>query len=73
MAVDYGLNLRVARAMVDTDLILPVLDGLDEMDSPGAEPALACATLDRLNEPPWRNRAVVITCRSRVYEEIREL
>jgi hypothetical protein len=73
LAIDYGLNPRVARAMVDTDRILPVLDGLDEMDPLDAQPVLARATLDRLNKPPWRNRAVVITCRSRVYDAIREL
>ncbi len=73
LAIDYGLNPRVARAMVDTDRILPVLDGLDEMDPLDAQPVLARATLDRLNRPPWRNRAVVITCRSRVYDAIREL
>jgi len=59
--------------MVDTDRILPVLDGLDEMDPPDAQPVLARATLDRLNKPPWRNRAVVITCRSSVYDAIRGL
>lgn len=73
LATDYGLNTREARAMVDSDLILPVLDGLDEMDEPEAEPVLASAALDRLNEPPWRNRAVVVACRSRVYTAIREL
>ena len=73
LAIDYGLNPRVARAMVDTDRILPVLDGLDEMDPLDAQPVLARATLDRLNKPPWRNRAVVVTCRSRVYDAIREL
>jgi predicted NACHT family NTPase len=73
LAIDYGLNVRVARAMVDTDRILPVLDGLDEMDAPEAEPVLASAALARLNEPPWRNRAVVVACRSTVYKEIRDL
>ncbi|HWT47833.1 MAG TPA: hypothetical protein VN255_04350 [Mycobacterium sp.] len=59
--------------MVDSDLILPVLDGLDEMDAPDAEPVLASAALDRLNEPPWRNRSVVVACRSRVYTAVRDL
>jgi len=73
LATDYGLNPRVARALVDTARILPVLDGLDEMDAPRAQPMLGRAALDRLNKPPWRNRAVVVACRSRVYDAIREL
>ena len=73
LAIDYALNPRVARAMVDTDRILPVLDGLDEMDPPEAKPTLASAASDRLNEPPWRNRAVIIACRTTVYTRIREL
>jgi hypothetical protein len=73
LSIDYGLNSRMARAMVDSDLILPVLDGLDEMDPPDAEPDRARVALDRLNEPPWRNRPVVVMCRSDVYARLREL
>jgi hypothetical protein len=68
LAIDYRLNPRVARAMVDRGHILPVLDGLDEMDAPQAEPALGCATLDRLNRVPWRDRPVVVSCRTKAYE-----
>ncbi|MDH6247258.1 hypothetical protein [Mycobacterium sp. OTB74] len=73
LAINYGLNPRVARAMVDTDRILPVLDGLDEMDAPDTKPVLAGAALERLNRSPWRSRAVVVACRSRVYAAICEL
>ena len=73
LAIDYGLNPRVARALVDAGRILPVLDGLDEMDPPEAKPVLGRAALDRLNKLPWRNRAVVVTCRSTVYTSIRAL
>jgi hypothetical protein len=73
LAIDYGLNPRVARAMVKDDRILPVLDGLDEMDPPDAKPVLASAALERLNKLPWQNRGVVVACRSRVYEAIRDL
>ncbi|HWS91308.1 MAG TPA: hypothetical protein VN306_02050, partial [Mycobacterium sp.] len=73
LAIDYPLNPRVARAMVDTNRILPVLDGLDEMDPPEAAPVLASAALDRLNEPPWRNRTVVVICRTSIYAQIRQL
>ena len=73
LAIGYALNPRVARAIVDTGRILPVLDGLDEMDPPDAGPVLACAALERLNKPPWQNRAVVVACRTNVYAAIREL
>jgi hypothetical protein len=73
LAIGHPLTPRVARAMVDTDRILPVLDGLDEMDPPDAEPVLACAALERLNKTPWQNRAVVVACRTDVYAAIREL
>jgi len=72
LSIDYGLNPRVARAMVKADQILPVLDGLDEMDPSDAVPVLACSALDRLNKSPWLDRAVVIACRSTVYDAIRE-
>ncbi len=73
MMMDYGLHQQVARAMVDAGYILPVLDGLDEMDPPDAQPDRARGALDRLNEPPWRNRTVVVMCRTGVYARLREL
>ena len=63
----------MALALADAGYILPVLDGLDEMDPPDAEPERARVALDRLNEPPWRNRTVVVMCRTGVYDRIREL
>ena len=41
--------------MGDEDYILPVLDGLDEMDPLDAEPDRARVALDRRNEAPWHN------------------
>jgi hypothetical protein len=72
LSIDYGLNPQVARAMVKADRILPVLDGLDEMDPPAAAPVLASSTLERLNKSPRLDSAVVVACRSNVYEAIRE-
>ena len=59
--------------MGDDGYILPVLDGLDEMDPPDAEPDRARVALDRLNEPPWHNGPVVVMCRADVYARLREL
>lgn len=58
--------------MGDEDYILPVLDGLDEMDPLDAEPDRARVALDRLNDAPWHNRPVVV-CRADVYARLREL
>ena len=58
--------------MGDEDYILPVLDGLDEMDPLDAEPDRARVALDRLNEAPWHNGPVVV-CRADVYAPLREL
>ena len=68
---DYALHKRVARALVDNGRILPVIDGLDEMDVSEGEPHRAQAAVQRFNEPPWRARALVVTCRTAVYEAIR--
>jgi hypothetical protein len=71
LAVQYELHRKIAQKMVDTGRILPILDGLDEMDPLGAEPVSAQAALGRLNEPPWRNTPVVVMCRTGKYAEIR--
>lgn len=73
LTIDYPLNPRVARALVEANKILPVLDGLDEMDPPDAEPVLARSAVERLNKSPWQDRAVVAACRSTVYKAVREL
>lgn len=72
LSVDHGLHGRVARALVDGGHVLPLIDGLDEMDPPEAEPERACAALARLNEPPWGNRSVVLMCRTTVFTRIRQ-
>jgi hypothetical protein len=67
----YSLHKRTARALVDNDRILPVIDGLDEMDAADEAPQRAEAAVARFNETPWRARPLVVTCRSRVYEAVR--
>ncbi|MGY2114858.1 NACHT domain-containing protein [Nocardia gipuzkoensis] len=73
IAQDYSLRLRVARELVGTDRILPVLDGLDEMDSDSREPARARAALDQLNEVHWLGRPIIVTARMDAYRKMSEL
>jgi hypothetical protein len=73
LASDYSVLPRVARMLIQTGRVLPVLDGLDEMDPLDAPPVCARGALDRLNETPWRGRPVIVTCRSEVYEKARAL
>ncbi|HEU5270812.1 MAG TPA: NACHT domain-containing protein [Jatrophihabitans sp.] len=71
LSAEYGVPERVAHALIDYGRILPVLDGLDEMDPPGQPPVQAALAIARLNGPPWRGRPIVVTCRSAVYEALR--
>jgi hypothetical protein len=47
LGIDYALNPKVALALTEAGYILPILDGLDEMDPPDAEPNRARVALDR--------------------------
>lgn len=71
LAQRFNIVSGIAQLLVRDGLILPVVDGLDEMDSPGDQPR-ARALVEALNK--WirgRDRApVVVTCR---YEEYRSL
>jgi hypothetical protein len=73
LAADYGLLPPVARKLVEDGRVLPVLDGLDEMDPLGAPPKRARAAVEQLNQPPWRGRPVILTCRAAVYDSVRAL
>ncbi len=80
----YRLPAAVARAMVDGGWVLPVLDGLDEMDAEAELPAegphasagparRALATVRALNYGvgrPGGIRRFVITCREHRYREL---
>ena len=75
VAARFGMSTALARTLVDNDRILPVLDGLDEMDVPSALPERAAAALAQLNTY-LRGRAgapLVITCRSDDYQRLREV
>ncbi len=66
----YRLHPRVAHALVDSGRILPILDGIDEMDSIGAPPERALAVLSQLNAPPWDRRPNVVVCSADTIAEI---
>ncbi|NNH71010.1 NACHT domain-containing protein [Nocardia uniformis] len=72
LVTHYSVNRRVAEQLVESGRILPVLDGLDEMTDGGSHRRPRCA-LDRLNEPEWRGRPVVLTCRDDAYRAMRDL
>ena len=67
----HGLTPRVARALVEQGWILPILDGLDEMDSVAEDPRRAAAVIRCLNRPVGGTLyPVVITCRTDRYEQL---
>ncbi|WP_344489266.1 NACHT domain-containing protein [Nonomuraea monospora] len=75
---DYGLPSRDARRLVRDRRVLPVMDGLDELDpdpSPGA-PRRAIGLLEELNRysdlSGRRPGAVVVTCRADRHAELRD-
>lgn len=65
----YGVKLAVAEALIRHGWILPVLDGLDEMDPDDGEPRRGRAIVAALNIPSGPTRwKVVLTCRSARYD-----
>lgn len=73
IAQDYGVRRKVARASLNGERVLPVIDGLDEMDHGAARPSRAQRALEQLNSNPWKGRPVIISCRSERYNSIRDL
>ncbi|WP_285796404.1 hypothetical protein [Micromonospora sp. NBRC 107095] len=61
LAADHPRRDAVLRDLVETDLVVPVLDGLDEVPE---DRLIAC--LDELNALPTQR--FVLTCRTSVYE-----
>jgi hypothetical protein len=70
----YGLSERVAIGLVAEGWILPVLDGLDEMDSDDGNPVRAAATASALNSSATGGvRPIVVTCRNDRYKQLAAL
>lgn len=67
----HPLSRRKARDLVCEKWILPILDGLDEMDPEGTLPRRALAVIRALNDSAHVGRAtVVVTCRASLYERL---
>jgi NACHT domain len=67
----FGVPVRVAQGLVGQGRILPVLDGLDEMDPEVGTAARAVATVQALNYPASGGvRPFVLTCRSERYRQL---
>ena len=70
----YGLSERVAIGLVAAGWILPVLDGLDEMDSDEGNPVRAAAAVSALNSSATGGvRPIVVTCRNDRYKQLAAL
>jgi predicted NACHT family NTPase len=68
----YGLPRATAKELVRDRRIVPLLDGLDEMDADGAEPTRAARALEQLNSYRAGNEdaPLVVTCREARYEQL---
>jgi MFS family permease len=65
-----AIRAPLAQALLTTRRVIVVLDGLDEVDSPGQPPRRAANALQRLSEDPIRDWPLVLTCRTDVYQQI---
>lgn len=67
----HPLNRRQARQLVQAGWVLPILDGLDEMDPEGQDPTRALAVVRALNTPGHHaQQPVVVTCRTDLYRRL---
>jgi hypothetical protein len=67
----FGLRAKVAATLVREGRILPVLDGLDEMDLDDTVPRRAASVIGAVNNPAAGDvRPVVITCRTSRYQQL---
>jgi hypothetical protein len=65
----FAVHPRAARTLVEQGLVLPVLDGLDEMDPTFGPAARAAAVIRGLNHNA-ASRPFVLTCRSSRFEQL---
>ncbi|MET7606417.1 NACHT domain-containing protein [Streptomyces avermitilis] len=74
ISVRFGIAARHAKALVGQRRVLPVLDGLDEMDAPDThvENRRAARALDHLDiyQDTEGSAPVILTCRTDQYKEL---
>ncbi|MET7861453.1 NACHT domain-containing protein [Streptomyces sp. NPDC005318] len=69
----HPLKRRQARNLVRAGWVLPILDGLDEMDPEGSSPTRALAVIRALNTPGhYGPQPVVVTCRADLYRRLEQ-
>jgi hypothetical protein len=72
LTLEYSVPKVAARMMVESRSVLPILDGLDEMDPEGAVPARARAAVRQLNAylSGLSAAPLVTTCRIATYDNL---
>jgi hypothetical protein len=71
IVLTYRLSRATARGLVANGLVLPVIDGVNEMDPPGTPLHRAAILLSALNQPTAQGApAVVLTCRDDRYDDL---
>ncbi|MBA2949589.1 NACHT domain-containing protein [Streptomyces himalayensis] len=69
----HPLKRRHARELVRAGWVLPILDGLDEMDPEGADPTRALAVIRALNTHGHHGpQPIVVTCRADLYRRLEQ-
>jgi hypothetical protein len=68
----YSVRLPTAEALVAQRMVLPVLDGLDEMDGEAGSSMRAARALEQINRyhGPRGATPLVLTCRATTYERV---
>ncbi|GIE88252.1 NACHT domain-containing protein [Actinoplanes regularis] len=64
-AAYYDGDPRIARTLLDDDLVVPILDGLDEIPETSRRSAIR-----RINEAVGAHRPIIVTCRSAEYTDV---
>ncbi|BCY13222.1 hypothetical protein L3i22_083100 [Actinoplanes sp. L3-i22] len=64
-ATYYAGERRIPQALVDDDLVVPVLDGLDEIPETSRRSAIR-----RINDAVGAHRPIIVTCRSAEYADV---
>ncbi|WP_433237727.1 NACHT domain-containing protein [Actinomadura nitritigenes] len=70
---DYSIAPRIARKLIEREAILPLLDGLDEMERDPEHSASAKRAVERLNDYHSEMRRSVITCRDEEFGDLRKV